>query len=247
MDWRVALVVAAAGYLVGSISFARLVVRLARPGSSVARIEVPLASGDVFVSDMVSATAVRVALGPRYGLLTAALDMAKAAVPTLALRLWAPDEPYFLIVAAAVVAGHNLPVFHGFRGGRGESPMYGGLLVIDPLAAVGTTLIGALVGFLVGNILVLRWAGMVLLVPWLWVATGSPWYLAYAVFVVGAYFVALRPELAQYARLLREGRDPTNEEIAGVFAMGRRLGRAIDRHAPLPALVRRIRGPAGAE
>jgi hypothetical protein len=86
---------------------------------------------------------------------------------------------------------------------------------------------------------------MVLLIPWLWLASGSPWYLGYAVFVVGAYFIALRPELAQYARMIRAGTDPTNEEIAGVFAMGRRLGRAIDRYAPLPALARRLGGSAG--
>jgi hypothetical protein len=168
--------------------------------------------------------------------------MAKVANPTLAFRLWMPDAPYFLIVAAAGLIGHDLPLFHGFRGGRGESPIYGGLLVIDPIAVVGTTLLGALVGFVVGNILVLRWAGMVLLIPWLWIATGDPWFLAYIVFVVVVYLLAMRPELGQYGAMRSQGTDPTNEEIALEFGMGARLGRALDRYGLLPLLVRRLRG-----
>lgn len=245
MDWRVALLAAATGYLLGSISFARLIVRLRGADVDIERIEVPLASGEVFVSESVSATAVRLTLGPRLGILTAVLDMAKVAVPTLAARLLVPDAPYFLVVAAAGLVGHDFPLYHRFRGGRGESPMYGGLLVIDPLAVLWTTLLGALAGFVVGNILVLRWAGMVLLVPWLWFATGSPWYLAYIVFVVLLYLFAMRGELGQYARMRGTGTDPTNEEIAIEFGMGRRLGQALDRYAPLPALARRLRGTAG--
>jgi glycerol-3-phosphate acyltransferase PlsY len=242
MDWRIAVVAAVVGYLCGSISWARLIVRLRKPEADITRIEVPMASGEVFVSNSVSATAVRLTLGPRFGILTAVLDMAKVAIPTLAFRLWAPDEPYYLIVAAAGLVGHDLPVFHGFLGGRGESPIYGGLLVIDPVAVVGTTILGALMGFIVGNILVLRWAGMVLLIPWLWFATRSPWYLAYILFVVGWYLMAMRPELRQYAEMRTTGKDPSNEEIAVEFGMGRRLGSALDRYAPVPALVRTLKG-----
>jgi acyl phosphate:glycerol-3-phosphate acyltransferase len=242
MDWRIAVGAAVVGYLCGSISWARLIVRLRKPEADITRIEVPLSSGEVFVSNSVSASAVRLTLGPRFGILTAVLDMAKVAIPTLAFRLWAPDQPYYLIVAAAGLVGHDLPLFHGFLGGRGESPIYGGLLVIDPVAVVGTTLLGACIGFVVGNILVLRWAGMVLLIPWLWLATGSPWYLAYILFVVGWYLVAMRPELRQYAEMRTTGTDPTNEEIAIEFGMGRRLGSALDHYAPLPALVRALKG-----
>jgi glycerol-3-phosphate acyltransferase PlsY len=242
MDWRIAVVAGVVGYLCGSISWARLIVRLRKPEADITRIEVPLASGEVFVSNSVSASAVRLTLGPRFGVLTAVLDMAKVAIPTLAFRLWAPDQPYFLIVAAAGLVGHDLPLFHGFLGGRGESPIYGGLLVIDPVAVVGTTVLGALTGFIVGNILVLRWAGMVLLIPWLWFATGSPWYLAYILFVVGWYLLAMRPELRQYAEMRTTGTDPSNEEIAIEFGMGRRLGSALDRYAPVPALVRVLKG-----
>ncbi len=241
MELIPAIAAAVVGYAVGSISFARIVLRIARPGEHIEPIEVELPGGETFVSDTVSATAVRMQAGPRYGCLTALLDMAKVAIPTLAFRIWMPEEPYYLVVAAAGVVGHNWPLLGRARGGRGESPMYGGLLVIDPIAVVGTTLLGALVGFVLGNILVLRWAGMVLLVPWLWLATGDPWTLAYIVSVVGMYFVAMLPELRQYAAMLGRSTDPTNEEIAVEFAMGAGLGRAIDRYGLVPWLRRRTR------
>jgi len=242
VDWVVAALAAISGYLLGSLSFARIIVRLRGADVDITRIDVPLAGGEVFVSDSVSATAVRMTLGRRYGCLTALLDMAKVAIPVLAWRLWAPDQPYYLIAAAAGLVGHDLPLFHGFKGGRGESPIYGALLVINPLAVVGTTLLGALLGFLVGNILVLRWAGMILLIPWLWLATGDWWTLAFIVFADAVYLLAMRPELGQYGAMRTHGTDPTNEEIAVEFGMGRGLGRALDRYGVLPALLRAIRG-----
>ena len=245
VDWRIALAAGGIGYLAGSVSFARLVAGRVRPGADITRIEVPLSGGEVFVSDSISATAVRMTAGVRYGCLTSVLDMAKVAIPTLAFRLWKPDEPYFLIVAAAGLVGHDLPLYHRFRGGRGESPIYGGLLVIDPLAVVGTTLLGMLAGVVAGNILVLRWAGMVLLIPWLWLATGDPWFLAYIVFVDVVYLVAMRPELSQYGAMRSGGTDPSNEEIALEYGMGSRLGRFLDRYGVLPALLRRLRGSEG--
>lgn len=238
MDWVAALLAAIIGYLFGSLSFARLIVRMRGADVDIERIEVPLAGGEVFVSDSVSASAVRMTLGRRFGCLTALLDMAKVAIPVLALRLWAPDQPYYLIAAAAGLVGHDRPLFYGFKGGRGESPIYGSLLVINPVAVVGTTLLGALIGFVVGNILVLRWAGMILLIPWLWVATGDPWTVGYMVFADAVYLFAMRPELGQYGAMRTHGTDPTNEEIALEFGMGQALGRALDRYGLLPALAR---------
>jgi len=80
----------------------------------------------VFESDSVSASAVRFQLGARYGCLTAILDMLKVAIPTLIVRLWQPDEAYYLVLAGAGVAGHAWPVYFRFKGGRGESPILGG-------------------------------------------------------------------------------------------------------------------------
>jgi glycerol-3-phosphate acyltransferase PlsY len=65
--------------------------------------------------------------------------MLKVAIPTLIVRLWQPDEAYYLVLAGAGVVGHAWPVYHRFRGGRGESPILGGLLVIEALGLLLTT------------------------------------------------------------------------------------------------------------
>ena len=96
---------------------------------------------------------------------------------------------------------------------------------------------------MLGNILVLRWAGMILLIPWFAIATGDPALVAYMVFADLVYLVAMRPELTQYWAMRSEHTDPTNEEIADEFGMGAKLGRAIDRYG-LPGLISRLRSPA---
>jgi glycerol-3-phosphate acyltransferase PlsY len=241
VDLRVAIGVAVTGYLLGSISFARMAVRLSGKPVDIGHWEVHLPSGETFTSDIVSATSLRLALGPRYGCLVALLDMAKVAIPTLALRLWAPDEPYYFIAAAAGVVGHDYPVFHGFKGGHGESAILGGLLVIDPVALVVTTILGFGVGFVAGSILVVRWAGLLLLVPWLWISTGDPWALAYIVLVLTLFFWASARDFRQYRDIIKGGTIPTNEQIATEIGMGRGLGRALDRYGLLPAVVRTVR------
>lgn len=246
MDWSVALLAAAVGYLLGSISFARVVTRLSGSDVDIGHWEVRLPSGEAFTSDIVSATSVRLALGPRYGCLTSLLDMAKVAIPTLAFRLWAPELPYFYIAAAAGVVGHDFPVFHRFRGGHGESAILGGMLVIDVVALVVTTILGFGLGFLAGSILVVRWAGLLLLAPWLWLATGGdPWALGYVVVVLALYFGASARDLRQYRGMIARGNVPSNEQIATEIGMGRGLGRALDRYGVIPAVLRSIRGSRG--
>jgi glycerol-3-phosphate acyltransferase PlsY len=242
MDLGVATIAAAIGYLFGSLSFARIVVRASGRDVDIGHWEVRLPTGEAFTSNIVSATSVRLALGPRYGCLTSLLDMAKVAVPVLAIRLWAPDQPYYLIAAAAGVVGHVLPVWYGFRGGHGETPLLGGMLVIDPVALVATTTLGFAVGFLVGHILAVRWGGLLLLVPWMWIATGDPWVVGYLFVALGLYFWASARDLAQYRGMIERGHAPTNEEIAAEVGMGRGLGRALDRYGVLPAVIRAVRG-----
>jgi glycerol-3-phosphate acyltransferase PlsY len=209
------------------------------PQADISLIEAPIPNSDeVFVSDAVSATAVRMHVGARYGCLTAILDMLKVTVPTLLFRLWQPDTPYFLVVAVFGLVGHDWPLFFRFKGGRGESPILGGLIVIDWVGAVVTNLVGWPIGILSGELLVLRWAWLLLLIPWFWVRTQDPAYLAYIVSINAIYWYAMRPELKQYFELHGKGVDPSSEELAEMWGMGGRVGRAIDRYS-LAALLRR--------
>lgn len=234
MSPLVAIAAAAAGYLLGSISFARLIARAVAPEKDVSKIECALPDSDeVFRSDSVSSTAARIHLGTRYGCLTAILDILKVALPTLAFKLWQPDVPYYLIVAATGLVGHDWPLYHGFRGGRGESPIYGALLVIDPLGVLVTNAVGSVLGIVVGHLLVLRWAGLVLMIPWLWFRTESWPHLAYILFANAIYWTTMSGELIQYVRLSRSGVDLSQEQIADLFAMGKPLGRLMDRFSLL--------------
>lgn len=241
MNVGIALLAAATGYLLGSISWARIVTRIVAPDADISLIREPVPNSDqVFETDSVSATAVRVHVGTRYGCLTAVLDMLKVALPTLAFKLWFPETPYFLLVAAMGVVGHDWPLFFRFQGGRGESPILGGLIVIDLLGLVVTNLLGFVVGALAGNILILRWAGLVLLIPWMWLRFQDWRYVAYMIFVNVVYWIAMAPDLKQYFQFKDEAIDPTQEELAGFLGMGERLGRLLDRYS-LPALWARRR------
>ena len=63
---------------------------------------------------------VRMQVGTRYGCLTAILDIAKVAIPALIFKLWQPETPYFLVTALFGLIGHDWPIYHRFKGGRGN-------------------------------------------------------------------------------------------------------------------------------
>ncbi len=194
---------AAAGYLAGSVSFTRIVTRLLRPGEPLKPAEVPVEGTDmIYKVTATGATAASMQLGGRAGCAIGLLDMLKAAVPVLLFRLLYPDELYLLAAAVAAMAGHNWPVFHRFRGGRGISAYYGGLLVIDWVGALVTAAVGMLAGFLVvKDFFVAYMAGLWLLIPWMAILTGRWEYVVYAAIVNVLYMVAMLPDIRQYTTI----------------------------------------------
>lgn len=208
MSLSIALLAAAIGYLFGSLSFARLVARYVMPGEDISTtvFAVPGADEKV-VMTAVSATSISMRAGPKFGCLTTILDMLKVTIPTLAFKLWFPDDYFFLIVATMGMVGHNWPLYHHFKGGRGFSPVFGGLIVIDWLAIFATSLGGMLFGLLVfRDVFIAYMAGMWLMIPWLWFRTYDWAYLAYAVAINILFGLAMLPELRQYFKLKREGK-----------------------------------------
>ena len=202
MDALLVLLAGAAGYLIGSISSARLMVRVLAPGADVSTIEHSVeGSNKVFESGSISATAVRFQLGARYGCTAAILDMFKALIPTLAFKLWLPGEPYYLITATMAIVGHNYPLFYKFKGGRGLATVYGGFFVLDCVGILVTSAAGMLLGGLLGQVLMMRWAGLLLMIPWIWFRTQDPVQLAYVLIANALFWYAMLPELRQYFRL----------------------------------------------
>jgi acyl phosphate:glycerol-3-phosphate acyltransferase len=116
-----ALVVVA--YLLGSISFAVLIVRLTT-GTDI-RAE---GSGNA------GATNVLRSYGRKLAILVALLDVGKGAAAVLLMRLVTADPLWGAAAGLAAVLGHVFPVFYGFRGGKGVATAVGAFLVLAPLA-----------------------------------------------------------------------------------------------------------------
>jgi glycerol-3-phosphate acyltransferase PlsY len=208
MNPPTALLAAASGYLLGSISFARLITRWFAPREDIADLAVPVVGTDESAKvDIFGANAASMILGPRFGLLIALLDMLKVALPALTFRLYDPGQAYFLIAAAAGLVGHNWPVYYRFKGGRGFSAILGGFFVVDWLGALATPILGLLLGMVViGSVPVAYVAWLWLMIPWLWFRTRDPAHLAYAVAINLIFAIATIPEMRTFARYRREGK-----------------------------------------
>jgi len=112
-------------YLLGSVSFAVLLVR-STTGKDI-RSE---GSGNA------GATNVLRAHGKALGLAVAALDVGKGAAAVALVRLATADPRYSAAAALAAVVGHVFPVFYGFRGGKGVATAFGAFLVLAPASAL---------------------------------------------------------------------------------------------------------------
>lgn len=220
-SWLWGVVAAVAGYLIGSVSFARLTMRVAAPGRVVGEVRREVeGSEEDFEAHKVSATAIREQLGTRFGCLTAILDASKAAGVALAFLAAFPDQPYYLIAGAGAIVGHILPVYHRFKGGGGLSTIYGAFLVVDWIGVVVTAVAALVAGTTIGKVLVIRWSGIVLMVPWLWWRTGDPWVVGFAIVANALFWLALVPELRQVARFRTTKTLPDEQTIADLLGMG---------------------------
>ena len=112
-----------AAYLLGSISFAVLVVRK-KTGQDIR------AAG----SGNAGATNVLRAHGKKLAILVAILDVAKGAAAVFLMRLVTADPRWAAAAGFAAVLGHVFPVFYSFRGGKGVATAVGAFAVLSPLA-----------------------------------------------------------------------------------------------------------------
>ncbi len=229
MNPALAVLAFVVGYLLGAISFARVIARRLSPDKELSAIAVPVPeTQEHYIFRSISATTIRMQYGPKYGCMTRALDMLKTLIPTALFRLAYPDAPYYWIVAAAAVIGHNWPIYYRFQGGRGQSPMLGGLLVIDPIGLLVTNVIGLLVGqYVIRRAVAAGSLWVILLIPWMmWRDTAAG--IAYAVIVNVAYWIAMLPELREYWRLQQQGDLTDIQRETEMWDMGRGMGRLGD-------------------
>ena len=174
-----------AAYLLGSIPWSYLVVRIFRKEDIRA-----VGSGNV------GATNAMRAAGKAVGAAALALDVAKGVAAVLVARRF--DAPPLVVGTAAVtvVLGHVFPVFLGFRGGKGVATAAGALGALAPaVMAVALLLFFLIVSWKryvsLGSIAV---AALFPLLAWIgdrlgWVEEGGPW-LVLSSGAIGAIILA---------------------------------------------------------
>jgi glycerol-3-phosphate acyltransferase PlsY len=138
--------------------------------------------------------------------------MLKATIPVLVFKTAFPEMEYFWFTAAGAVIGHNFPIYYRFKGGRGMSPLYGGLFVIDWLAIPVTTVTGMLLGVFILRDMFAAWTlGVPLLIVWMAYKYRAPVPVVYSVLVTIAFLVAIYPELKVHLKNRRDGStEPVN-------------------------------------
>ena len=125
------IVMIPAGYLLGSLPFGLILGKLSK-GVDVR----DYGSGSTGMTNVMRTA------GAPAAALTLLLDMCKAVVAVLIAR-WLFDAPGAEALGAlAALAGHNWPVFVGFRGGKGTAAGWGALIILSPISGLVATLVG---------------------------------------------------------------------------------------------------------
>lgn len=141
LEWAAAILLGLGAYSLGSFPAAYILVHLAR-GIDLREV----GTGNVGALNAFHQ------IGWWGGLLVLAVDAAKGALSVL-VPDWvgAPDWTIFLS-SALVIAGHNWPVFLGFRGGKGAAAIFGISLVVAPALTLITLVAVVLIVLLIRNV-----------------------------------------------------------------------------------------------
>lgn len=215
MNVEIVVLAAVVGYLLGSISFARIVGRITAPGVDITTttINVP-STGERYEVRGAPASSLRDRASVPWRLAVVLLDMAKAAVPTFSFQALYPESPAYAAAFAAAVIGHNWPIYHRFLGGFGISSIIGGVAVIDPLALLVTIPIGVVVGKLFLDDLSMI-NGFALLLPAYFVLIPGNVEAAIASLVVLVAYWAVKRTRLVHVRPGGPGADPGVDSTAG--------------------------------
>jgi glycerol-3-phosphate acyltransferase PlsY len=203
MDFPLVLLAFIISYLLGSLSFGRIVAHIMHPGEELREVEMDWAGADEkYKLESIGGNTVGMRLGARAGCIVGFLDIFKTFLPTLVFYLLYPVEPYFLSAALAGFIGHCWPIFHGFKGGRGISPFYGGLFGFDPLGAIVVAFTSLFIGMVILKELAIAYTGGVILVIFWFLLTknNNPlfiYYMAYAILINILFILAMIPEIKQ--------------------------------------------------
>ncbi len=184
--WWAFLVTAVIGYLLGSLPLGLVAGRLAR-GIDIR----DFGSGKTGFTNALRTIGFRASLPVLVG------DLAKGALPVVIARLLSDNAYVQTVGGLAAIAGHDWPVFAGFRGGRGVTTSFGVLLGMNPLVAMALLPIGVAIALITRYMSVMSISGAVLAAGVLvGLAAAGVLPVAYAVYagLAGALIVVLHRE-----------------------------------------------------
>lgn len=205
MDPLLSLIISFSGYLIGSISFARIIGKLVLPGEDLERSTVQVeGTKESFTFRTVSAMTIRTRAGSKYGIITTILDISKAAIPiTIALNCL-DSQAYAYLLSASIILGHDFPIYYRFRGGRGASCLLGSLIFFDWTSIPVTFALSLGIGsFVIEDVIITYISMPIYLIPWTLLTTGASQFSAYAIAVNAIYWIAAIPEMREYLRFRR--------------------------------------------
>ena len=131
------LLLAFAGYIIGSVSTAIITCKLMG-------LEDPRSSG----SNNPGATNVLRIGGKKAAIITLIGDMLKGLLPVLIVKLFDVEPTIIAVVAVGAFLGHLFPLFFKFKGGKGVATFFGALLGIDLLAGLAALITWLLIAYL---------------------------------------------------------------------------------------------------
>ncbi len=181
------------GYLIGSIPFGYIIVKLVK-GVDIRQ----------YGSGRTGGTNVFRVAGFPAGLATAMLDIGKGAVTVLIVRALLPQALGWAeaLAGVGVVLGHNASCFLGFRGGAGGATATGTALALWTLGGLPGLVIGVFVLFVIGyaSLATILSGVSIALTFSIAALAGNSVPLAYGAFgwaVVILQVIALRPNIAR--------------------------------------------------
>ena len=190
---RLWLPILAVAYLLGSIPFGYILVRIFRKEDIRST-----GSGNIGATNVVRSGA------KGLGILTLVLDLLKGVAAVMIAEHFAPGAPGFpsdLAVAAGIAAvlGHIFPIWLGFKGGKGVATALGVFLALAPMAALSSLVVFIAVFAITRYVSLASILAAVMLPVFclLWMPDRSP------VFVGGVIFLALLVVAKHHANIAR--------------------------------------------
>jgi glycerol-3-phosphate acyltransferase PlsY len=218
MEFSIALICSLMGYLIGSVSFARIGLKLAGIKRDISELEIPVEGTDETARvEIFGANAASMILGAKAGILIGVMDMLKAALPMIMLRfILYPTEYYYLIVWVSVLVGHNWPLYFGFKGGRGFSVIFGGLFIVDFIASIMLPIIGILFGLFVAGNMMVGYISWVFFMPlWFLFRSSELSFFVCSFLIMILFILSTRPEVMTMAKYRKEGK--LQEYMKGLY------------------------------